>query len=97
MKRSNIKNLLFAIASFTATPLFANENLTDDLMLIEDLPVEQRVVAHKKVVEYLIGNPEAAKEVKIIAIDKEGKVYVLDENLEKIKCLGNPCCISDSM
>ncbi len=96
MKRSTIKKMIFAIAGFTTLPLLANENRMEDLMLVEDLPVEQRVVVHEKVIQFMIENPEIASSVKIIAIDKEGKVYVLDEHLAKIKSLGAPSSISSS-
>lgn len=96
MKRETIKSVLFAIASFTTIPLLANEAQTDELVLVEDLPVERRVIAHKKVIEFLIANPEVASLVKVVAIDKEGIVYVLDENLAKIKLLGAPSCIESS-
>ncbi len=96
MKRSTIKHMLFAIASFTTLPLLANENQVDDLILVEDLPIEQRVVVHEKVIQFMVENPEVASSVKVIAIDKEGKVYVLDQYLAKIKNLGAPSTISSS-
>mgnify|MGYP000034038920 CR=1 FL=1 len=97
MKRDTIKKVLFTIASLTALPLFAAEFQQDDLVLVEDMPIEIRAVAHKKVIDFLIKNPDQASLVKIIALDKEGKVYVLDENLAKIKCLGAPSSISSGM
>lgn len=96
MNRSTIKKMIFAIAGFTTLPLLANENSRDDLMLVEDLPVEQRVVVHEKVIQFMVENPELASSVNVIAIDKEGKIYVLDKHLAKIKNLGAPSSISSS-
>lgn len=96
MRRDTIKKSLFVIAGFAALPLAAQEHQSVELMLVENLSVQQRVVAHKKVVDYLVQNPEETKNVKVIAVDLEGKVYVLDENLAKLKCLGNPSCVSSS-
>lgn len=95
MKKRNIKLALFSLAGFAALSAFADEKVKpEELTLVEDLPVEQRVIAHEKVVKYLDQHPEIAKTAKYIAVDKEGNVYVLDETKSDFICVGNPSCIS---
>ncbi|HWU44858.1 MAG TPA: hypothetical protein VN132_15505 [Bdellovibrio sp.] len=93
MKNQLIKATLFALASVVATQAHANTD-SDELTLIEDLPIEQRAVVHKAVVEFLKNNPEIAAKAKVIAIDRNGVIYVLDENKVFLPLLGEPSCVT---
>ncbi|MDZ4661245.1 MAG: hypothetical protein SGJ18_06450 [Pseudomonadota bacterium] len=92
MHKKFIKNFLFSIAGFSVLPNFAAAYEKEDLTLIENLPIEQRVVVHDHVIRFLEKNPEFAREAKIIAVDKEGNVYVLDEKKVILFNVGNPSC-----
>lgn len=92
MKHQFIKATLFVLASVATTQ--AHANTTDnDLTLIEDLPIEHRVLVHKAVVEFLKNNPEIAAKAKVIAIDRNGVIYVLDENKVFLPVVGEPSCV----
>lgn len=93
MKNQLIKATLFVLASVATTQAHAN-TAANDLTLIEDLPIEQRVLVHKAVVEFLNNNPEIAAQAKIIAVDRNGAIYVLDENKVFLPLLGAPSCVS---
>ena len=71
-------------------------NEPQGLHLIEELPLEQRVVAHKQVLKFLNENPQFAALVKVIAVDEKGTVYVLDEKMENIVAAGAPSSIGMS-
>lgn len=92
MRNKAIKGILFSLASVTGIFAFAGE-LPQGLYLIEELPVEQRVEAHKQVLKFLNQHPELAANAKVIAVDQKGVVYVLDEKLENVICAGAPSCI----
>ena len=93
MKNQLIKATLFALASVATTHAHANTT-ANELTLIEDLPIEQRAVVHKAVVEFLKNNPEIAAKAKVIAIDRNGVIYVLDENKVFLPLVGEPSCVS---
>ncbi|WP_415062631.1 hypothetical protein [Bdellovibrio sp.] len=93
MKKQLIKATLFVLASAATTQAHANTT-ANDLTLIEDLPIEQRAVVHKAVVKFLKNNPEIAAKAKVIAIDRNGVIYVLDENKVFLPLLGEPSCVS---
>lgn len=93
MKKQLIKATLFALASVTTTQAHANTT-ANELTLIEDLPIEQRAVVHNAVVDFLKNNPEIAAKAKVIAIDRNGVIYVLDENKVFLPLLGEPSCVS---
>ncbi len=93
MKNQLIKATLFALASVATTQAHAN-TAADELTLIEELPIEQRAVVHKAVVEFLKNNPEIAAKAKVIAIDRNGVIYVLDENKVFLPLVGEPSCVS---
>lgn len=93
MKNQLIKATLFALASVATTQAHAN-TIASELTLIEDLPIEQRAVVHQAVVEFLKKNPEIAAKAKVIAIDRNGVIYVLDENKVFLPLLGEPSCVS---
>lgn len=93
MRKTAIKTILFSLSGLGALPAFGAD-LPEGMHLIEELPVEQRVVAHEEVLKYLNQHPEAAADAKVIAVDKDGKVYVLDEKMEKVICAGQPSCVA---
>lgn len=93
MKNQIIKATLFALASVATTQAHANTN-ANDLTLIEDLPIEQRVLVHKAVVEFFKKNPEIAAKAKVIAISRNGVIYVLDENKVFLPLVGQPSCVT---
>lgn len=93
MRKTAIKAILFSLSGLGAFAARGSE-LPDGMHLIEELPVEQRVVAHEEVLKYLNQHPEAAADAKVIAVDKDGKVYVLDEKMEKVICAGQPSCVA---
>jgi hypothetical protein len=92
MRNKAIKGILFSLASVTGVFAFAGE-LPQGLYLIEELPIEQRVEAHKQVLKFLNAHPELAADAKVIAVDEKGTVYVLDEKMEKVFSAGAPSCI----
>lgn len=92
MKHQFIKATLFVLASAATTQAHAN-TAANDLTLIEDLQIEQRVLVHKAVVEFLKNNPEIAAKAKVIAIDRNGVIYVLDENKVFLPLVGEPSCV----
>ena len=93
MNKSIIKTTLFTLASIVALKAHSAES-SPELTLLEDLPTAQRVVVHQAVVDFLKANPQLAESVKIIAVDKNGTVYVLDENKFTLSRLGEPSCVS---
>ena len=93
MKKQFVKATLFTLASLVAIKAQSAES-QQELTLLEDLPTEQRVIVHQAVVEFLKANPELADSVKVIAVDKNGDVYVLDENKITLPVLGEPSCVS---
>lgn len=94
MRKNTIKGVLFTLASMAGFSALAGE-LPPGLLLIEQLPVEQRVIIHKYVLKFLNEHPENAADAKVIAVDEKGVVYVLDEKLEKIVRAGSPSCVGD--
>ena len=89
MRKHAIKGVLFTLAGFAGVSAHAGE-LPQGLHLLNELPVEQRVVAHEQVLKFLNENPEAAADAKVIAVDEQGTVYVLDEKMEKMASAGSP-------
>ncbi len=92
MRYKAIKGILFSLASVSGFFAMAG-GLPQGLHLIEELPLEQRVVAHKQVLKFLNENPRFAKIVKVIAVDEKGTVYVLDEKMENVVAAGAPSSI----
>lgn len=92
MSKNAIKGILFSIAGATGFSAAAAE-LPPGLHLINELPIETRVIAHEQVLKFLNDHPEKANDAKVIAVDKKGTVYVLDEKLEKMFSAGAPSCI----
>ncbi|GEM_PF-6811457 len=93
MKKTLIKSTLFSLASLLTINAQSAE-LKHELTLLEELPTEQRSIVHQAVIEFLKNHPELADSVKIIAVDKNGNVYVLDENKITLSVLGEPSCVS---
>jgi hypothetical protein len=92
MRKNAIKTVLFSLSSLGAFTAHAAE-LPEGLHLIEELPVEQRVIAHAEVLKYLNQHPESAADAKFIAFDRNGTVYVLNEKMENSRDAGQPSCI----
>lgn len=93
MKKNLIKATLFSLASLVALNAQSSDK-PQDLTLLEELPTEQRAIVHQAVIAFLKNHPELADSVKIIAVDKNGNVYVLDENKITLSVLGEPSCVS---
>lgn len=95
MRSKAIKGVLFSILALTATQARAQvEDKNDDLVLIEELPVETRVVVHARLLEFLKKNPGVLNQDSIFAVDKKGTIYVLDKNLARVGSSGAPSCIT---
>ena len=94
MKKQFIKATLFVLATAATVQAHSSAPAANELTLIEELPVEQRAAVHKAVVEFLSKNPGIAAKVKIIAVDKNGVIYVLDENKVFLPLLGEPSCLT---
>lgn len=94
MKKQFIKATLFALATAATIQAHSSTPTANELTLIEELPLEQRAAVHKAVVEFLNKHPEIAAKVKIIAVDKNGVIYVLDENKVFLPLLGEPSCVA---
>lgn len=93
MKRQFIKATLFVLASLATLQARSENTEENELTLLEDLPVEQRVLVHQAVVDFLATHPEIAGKVKVIAVDKNGVIYVLDENKVFLSNVGQPSCV----
>ena len=92
MRKNAIKGILLSLASVAEFSAVAGD-LPPGLHLIEELPLEQRVTAHKYVLKFLNEHPETAADARVIAVDAKGTVYVLDERMENIVHAGEPSCI----
>jgi hypothetical protein len=92
MRKNAIKGILFSLASVTGLSALAGE-LPQGLHLIEELPIEQRVIVHQQVLKFLNEHPENAADAKVIAVDEKGTVYVLDDKMEKMARVGQPSCV----
>lgn len=93
MKRQFIKATLFALASLAALQARGQNAEENELTLLEELPVEQRALVHQAVIEFLAAHPEIAEKVKVIAVDKNGVIYVLDEDKVLLSNVGQPSCV----
>lgn len=96
MRKKAIKGILFSMATVTGFFAQAGE-LPEGFHLIEELPLEQRVVVHEQVLKFLNENPQLATDAKVIAVDEKGTVYVLDEKLENFNVVGAPSSIGNGM
>lgn len=94
MKKDLVKKFLFTIVGLVGLSELTNANLVPGkLKLIDQLPMEQRVVVYQKIMEYLIQNPQAAKESNtVIAIDQKGDVYVVEKVADMSSGGGAPSC-----
>lgn len=94
MKRDAIKLALFTLATALTPSAFADQSADKELKLLEELPSEHRVAVHQQVMKFLAQHPEYIESTKfIIAIDREGNVYVLDETKTHAINAGAPSCI----
>lgn len=94
-RRQSIIRMLFTMSCISIHPALADEPKEtpgDDLVLIEELPPEQRTIAHEAVMNYLEEHPEDAPAAKVIAVDKNGVVYGLDEEKTTLTRVGQPSC-----
>lgn len=95
MRKSAIKHVLFSLLGLASLPAFAEvAEEKDDLILVEELPVDIRVAVHRKVKDYLQKNPQVLDEAAIVALDQKGTIYVLDKYKSKIGDAGQPSCMS---
>jgi len=92
MKKHAAKTLLFTLAAGILSPFIAQGH-TDDLRLLEELPLEARVPVYSHVLEHLKKMPELASRLETIAVDSEGNVYALDKDYITLSRLGQPSCI----
>lgn len=94
MKANAIKGVLFSLASVISVSAIAQEKLenTSKLTLIEELPVETRVIVQDHVIKFLKQNPKSMAPNSILAIDDKGTIYVIDKDLAQISRLGQPSC-----
>lgn len=89
MRKKAIKGILFSMATVAGFSAHAGE-IPQGLHLLDELPVDQRVIAHEQVLKFLNERPEAAADAKVIAVDEQGTVYVLDEKMEIFRSAGSP-------
>ena len=97
MRRQSIVRILFTLSCISFHPALADEpreTAGDDLVLIEELPPEQRAIAHEAVVSHLREHPEDASIAKVIAVDRNGVVYGLDREKTTITSVGQPSCLA---
>ena len=94
MRKKAIKGILFSMATVSGFFAHAGE-LPQGFHLIEELPLEHRVVVHQQVLNFLNENPQLAADAKVIAVDEKGTVYVLDEELETLRAVGAPSSIGN--
>lgn len=90
MNRSTIKLALFSLTGLLVGVAHANQVLSNDLQLLENLPVAQRVEAHRQVKRFLAENPDLAKVSGVLAVDSQGRVYALDEKQVAASSCGRP-------
>jgi len=97
MKPNQIKKTLFALVGLLAAPAMAHaEADKPKLTMVDQLPLEQRAVVYKTMVQYLMQNPEVAQDANgVIAIDEKGVVYVVDKNTV-MSGSGQPSCAGGS-
>lgn len=96
MRENAIKKVLFTLTSL-ASILRADDVQASELRLMDELPVQIRVIVREQVLNFLGQNPELANDAKVIAVDREGTVYVLDEKMVPFAEAGQPSCIIDGM
>lgn len=93
MKNKNIAKLLFTIAGISSAQAMASLPAGDQqFFLPEQLPLKARALVYQKANEILNQNPEIADEDAIVAVDREGNVYVLDKNIVEAADHGEPSC-----
>jgi hypothetical protein len=92
MRKHAVKSLLFTLTTGILSPFMAQGH-TDDLRLLEELPLEARVSVYSHVFQHLKGNPELASQLETIAVDSKGNVYALDKDYITLSRLGQPSCI----
>ncbi len=97
MRKNAIKKILFTLASLASLPVRADYSQDNDLRLMDELPVQERIVVRDHVLNFLDQHPEFINDAKVIAVDREGAVYVLDENLVQLASVGQPSCITRGM
>ena len=94
MNKKAIKGVLFSLVGAMAISAHSQE-ITEEspkLTLIEELPVETRVIVQDHVISFMKRNPHLVPPNSIIAIDDKGTVYVIDKELSKVNRLGMPSC-----
>jgi hypothetical protein len=93
MRKKAVKGILFSIMSVMSLPAMAQlESENQDLVLVEELPVEVRSVVHSRIIEYLKQNPHTLNSNSVLALDGKGTIYVLDKDLFPVTMVGQPSC-----
>lgn len=94
MKPNAIKGVLFSLVSVMSVPALSQEKQGEKptLILIEELPVETRVVVQDRIIKHLKLNPKAVTPNSILAVDEKGNIYVVDKEWNQISKLGMPSC-----
>ncbi len=93
MRKNAIKRILFTMTGLFSFSAAASAQQPTDLRLLEELPTEQRVQVYQQVIGFLNRHPEIAVDAKIIAVDRKGTIYVLDENTVVLAGIGSPSVI----
>ena len=94
MRKNAIKKILFTLASFASLPVQADYSQPNELRLMDELPIQERVIVRDHVLNFLGQHPEFVRDAKVIAVDRKGTVYVLDEKLVPLASVGQPSCIT---
>lgn len=85
MRRKAILMTLFTMAGIWSANSVALGRMKlpskETFFLMEELPVELRAKIYEKLLKYFLAHPEVAAKAKIIAVDRQGGVHVLDENI----------------
>lgn len=94
MNKNAIRGVLFSLVSAVTISAHSQEKLETipKLTLIEELPIERRVIVQDHVIKFLKQNPKSMAPNSILAIDDKGNIYVIDKDLAQISNLGQPSC-----
>lgn len=72
----------------------ANEKIDiSQLRSLESLSPEERIVAHDRIRQFLVVNPDVDTNQFHFVFDKEGKIYVIDKKQFDQSPVANPSCV----